>query len=163
MAKGSEAIYSSGQTMVSYYNRTGIGQRRTMNTMANKGIMCQSTMGQDIPFGPKRTRKFQVINPRHGPLLRGSEWKHVEASGRRRSQWEAVEDSGRGRSRAEASGRSGRGRKRSRRGQEGPEEVGKAVGVGRRGQEGPEEVRKAVGEDRRGGKAWGSNGEVLAA
>ena len=50
-----EAIYSSGQTMVSYYNRTGIGQRRTMNTMANKGIMCRSTMGQDMPFGLKWT------------------------------------------------------------------------------------------------------------
>ena len=68
-----------------------------MNTMANKGIMCQSTMGQDMLFWAEADcRNF-------GSLLRGmghcsaaarssSVWEPMEASGSRGSRREAVED-----------------------------------------------------------------------
>jgi len=105
--------------------------------MINKGIMCRSTMGQDMPFVPKRTAGIlgHCSEAWSGSIRKlvdrvRSKWKTVEASGRQ------VEDSGRSGRCAEASGRPGR------------------------GQEGPGEVGKAMGEGGRGGKTWESNGTL---
>ena len=77
-------------------------------------------LGQSGPW------EFQVITPRHGLLLCGSEWKRVGAGGSQWKLWKSLESSGR--------------------------HVGDREGVGR-GLGGLEEVWKAMGKCRRGGKA----------
>jgi len=87
-----------------------------VNTMVNKGIMCQSTMGQDMPFGPKQTAG---ISGHCSKAQSGSMQKSVEVSEVSGKQWKTVESQ-------KSCGSEWKTRK-------GPEEVKKAVGEGRRG------------------------------
>ena len=76
-----------------------------MNTMVNKGIMCQSTMGQDMPFGPKRTAgilghcsKAQSRSMQKSvevSEVSGKQWKTVEGSEVMRKRVEDQEGAGR--------------------------------------------------------------------
>jgi len=90
-----------------------------------------------MPFGPKWT---VGISGHYSEAQSGSMWKlsgDAEVGGK---QWKSVE----------VSGRQAEGLKDMRKQVEDQEGVG-------RGQEGPEEVGKAVGEGGRGGKTWKSN------
>ena len=120
-----------------------------MKTMITRNNVLRHNGTMRCLLGRNGPQEFRVITPRHGLLLRGSEWKHVGAGGSmrkarktveaNREPVEAMEVVGSHGSRWKVGGRQGRGRKGCRR-------VGRGAG-------GPEEVRKAVGKCGRGRKA----------
>ena len=81
-----------------------------METMANNGIMCRGTMGQDMPFGPKRTAGISghysvawAIAPQLGAEACRSQWKPGKSLGSgwktgkgSEGVWEGQERCGRG-------------------------------------------------------------------
>jgi len=95
-------IYSKGQTMTSYYNRTEIGQ-------GGQRGQCKGKLRNNVPeHNETRVHDFwaKADHGNLGPLLRGSEQKQAEVDGRCwkcqkicGSEWETVEgkkDGGRG-------------------------------------------------------------------